>query len=673
MLEVHQYRDGILEQQRIFDRPGTIRIGRHQECEIHIRGQEISRFHMHLEWDGRLLRAFNDSTKNGTLLNGRPLSGEGEWVPCPVTFYLSAQVSICVELTSPDRVARIPPQNQWEGRPMEEAGPQGARLPGAGADGLAPAGAAVASPPFAPSSPFAPAPPSSIAPGAAAPGEIAPSSGAIAPAPVSSENDALDALAETIERSDNAPPPPGSARFAIPRAGQAAPQGGTPFFAPPASPPSASAPSVSAPPSTPPKGSTQIVPLRGKEQQAPGTPRRTQISPLHARRTPAEAAGAAAGPAPPPVVSQERSLERIARHKERPLDESARLLREIHHKLVDRLNTWRWAHEEATQEESRRQAERILGEIIEEYKDRLPPDLTAGRLKKDVLDLALGLGPIEDLLHDPSVSEIMVVGCDRVYVERGGLVELTDRSFASNEILRSYIDAIVRPLGRRVDEGSPMVDARLPDGSRINAVIPPLSPHGPCLTIRKFRQQHFTLEELARLGTLNPRMALFLERCVKARKNIVVSGGTGSGKTTLLNTFSSYISERERIVTIEDALELRLQQKHVITLECRPPNTEGKGQVTVQDLLRNALRMRPDRIIIGECRGEEALDMIQAMNTGHDGSLTTLHANSPEDMLRRLEIMILKAKEMPIGAIREMIASAIHVVEQQTAFRMGGV
>ena len=284
----------------------------------------------------------------------------------------------------------------------------------------------------------------------------------------------------------------------------------------------------------------------------------------------------------------------------------------------------------------------------------------------------LGLGPIETLRNDDSVTEIMVNGPKQVFVERLGKLELTDVKFHDRAHLMNIVERILTPLGRRIDESSPLVDARLDDGSRVNIIIPPLSLVGPAITIRKFSKTPLTVENLISFGTMDEKMAVFLRACVKARINILVSGGTGSGKTTTLNVISSFIPEDERIVTIEDAAELRLQQTHVVTLESRPANIEGKGQITIRDLVRNALRMRPDRIIVGEVRSGEALDMLQAMNTGHDGSLTTAHANSPRDALSRLETMVLMSGlELPVRAIREQVSSAIDLIIQQSRIRDG--
>ncbi len=287
------------------------------------------------------------------------------------------------------------------------------------------------------------------------------------------------------------------------------------------------------------------------------------------------------------------------------------------------------------------------------------------RLVSEIADEILGFGPIEPLLRDPTVTEVMVNRHDQVYCERFGKLELTDIQFRDNEHIRHVVDKIVTPLGRRVDESSPMVDARLPDGSRVNAIIPPLSLNGPVLTVRKFSVDPYSVEDLIGFGTLTQSMAAFLSACVKIKLNVLVSGGSGAGKTTLLNVLSSFIPEGERVVTVEDAAELKLHQPHVVRLESRPPNIEGKGEVKIRDLVRNCLRMRPDRIVVGEVRGGEALDMLQAMNTGHEGSISTIHANSPRDALSRLETMVMMAgMELPSRAIREQIASAVHLIVQ---------
>ncbi len=285
-------------------------------------------------------------------------------------------------------------------------------------------------------------------------------------------------------------------------------------------------------------------------------------------------------------------------------------------------------------------------------------------LKKDLKDTVFGFGPLQDLLRAPTITEIMVVKSDQIYVERDGIVELSGRRFISDKVTESIIERIVAQVGRRIDKSQPLVDARLADGSRVNAIIPPLATRGPCLTIRKFPAYRFTMDDLIELDSITTAAARFMRACVIDRRNILVSGGTGTGKTTMLNVISSFIPHKERIITVEDTSELQLHQEHVVTLESRPPNVEGAGEYTIRDLVKNALRMRPDRIIVGECRGPEALDMLQAMNTGHDGSMTTIHANNTEDVLKRLEVLVLMAVDLPVISIQRQVASAIDIIVQ---------
>lgn len=319
--------------------------------------------------------------------------------------------------------------------------------------------------------------------------------------------------------------------------------------------------------------------------------------------------------------------------------------------------------------------EEDLDTSVQRLIEETNPPLSRSARERMAVELkaeALGYGPIDALLQDDGISEVMVNGPKKVYVERNGRLELTNITFLNDAHVMRIVEKIVAPLGRRIDESSPMVDARLLDGSRVNAIIPPLAVSGPTLTIRKFAKDPYQARDLIRFGTLTAQMSEFLEACVSARLNILVSGGTGSGKTTTLNVISSFIPHYERVVTIEDAAELQLHQDHVVTLETRPPNIEGRGAVSIRDLVKNSLRMRPDRIVVGEVRSGEALDMLQAMNTGHDGSLTTVHANTPRDSLRRLEVMVLMAGiDMPMRAIREQIASAIDVIVQQARLRDG--
>jgi pilus assembly protein CpaF len=346
------------------------------------------------------------------------------------------------------------------------------------------------------------------------------------------------------------------------------------------------------------------------------------------------------------------------------------LRQKVHHLLIEEVGPTLYDRRVGQDELRRHVQEQLLAILGREKVPLSSVDRT--QLLQDVLDDVIGYGPIDGLLNDPEITEVMVNGPERVYVERNGKIELSGATFLDEGHLRRIIEKIVAQVGRRVDEATPMVDARLPDGSRVNAIISPLAIGGPFLTIRKFSKDPYTVEDLIQFGSFSRPVANFLEACVKGRLNIIVSGGTGTGKTTALNVLSSFIPSDERVVTVEDAKELQLHQDHVLPLESRPPNIEGKGEVRIRDLVRNALRMRPDRIVVGEVRGGEALDMLQAMNTGHDGSLTTVHANSPRDTISRIETMVLMAgMDLPVRAIREQMASAIDVIVQLTRLRDG--
>jgi pilus assembly protein CpaF len=381
---------------------------------------------------------------------------------------------------------------------------------------------------------------------------------------------------------------------------------------------------------------------------------------LHDRLTKVETNGATAlaDPDAPVAVAQREPRTRSAA----TVDPYADLKTRVHHAVIATVGV-----ELFKQEMTEDLHERVLRAVTEQLLlDRTPLTRDERRqIVREITDDILGYGPIEPLLRDDSVTEVMVNGHDRIYCERAGKLERAPAAFADDAHLLRIIDKIVSQVGRRVDEASPMVDARLPDGSRVNAIIPPLSLRGPTLTIRKFSRDPYTMDDLITFGSISPRAAQFLAACVKGKLNVLISGGTGTGKTTMLNAMSAYVPVDERIVTIEDAAELQLQQDHVITLESRPPNIEGKGEVRIRELVRNALRMRPDRIIVGEVRGAETLDMLQAMNTGHEGSLTTIHANSPRDALSRLETLVLTAGvDLPLRAIREQISSAFDVLVQ---------
>jgi pilus assembly protein CpaF len=355
----------------------------------------------------------------------------------------------------------------------------------------------------------------------------------------------------------------------------------------------------------------------------------------------------------------------VAEPEKATVDPFGELKSRVHHDVITRIGPRLFARAEA--EGSSELAERVREAVDEAIAiDKTP--LTRqerAQVAREIADDILGYGPLEPFLRDETITEIMVNGSSNIYIERRGKIVETDAAFVDDQHLLRIIDKIISRIGRRIDEASPMVDARLPDGSRVNAIIPPLAVSGPTLTIRKFRKDPFKMEDLLRFGSLTPKCAQFLEACVRGKLNVLISGGTGSGKTTTLNVLSAAIPDDERIITVEDAAELQLRQKHVITLESRPANIEGKGLVMIRDLVRNTLRMRPDRIVVGEVRGPEAVDMLQAMNTGHDGSITTIHANTPRDALSRVETLVLTAGvELPLKAIREQIASAIDLVVQ---------
>ncbi|QYJ76080.1 ATPase, T2SS/T4P/T4SS family [Shewanella sp. FJAT-52076] len=344
--------------------------------------------------------------------------------------------------------------------------------------------------------------------------------------------------------------------------------------------------------------------------------------------------------------------------------------RQVHRELLKQFDLRRVNVNEMSDIELREQSEALILHIVGQM--ALPETISATDLIREVLDETIGLGPLEALIADADVTEIMVNSHDQIFYEKSGQLYLSDISFSDDQAVLGAIERIVAPIGRRIDEGSPMVDARLKDGSRVNAVIPPLALKGPCITIRKFMQRRLGASDLVGFGSMSQHMADFLEMAVKQKCNVVISGGTGSGKTTLLNVLSNFIPEDERIITVEDAAELRLYQPNLVSLEARPPNQEGKGAIEIRDLVKNCLRMRPDRVVIGECRGGEALDMLQAMNTGHDGSLTTAHSNSPRDCISRLEVMVMMSgMDLPIQAIREQIASAVNIIVQQSRFSDG--
>jgi pilus assembly protein CpaF len=412
--------------------------------------------------------------------------------------------------------------------------------------------------------------------------------------------------------------------------------------------------------------------------QAPAAPRPHIAAPIQAppppppRSAPVAAAAAPAPAAPHPGTRPGAGGKQIANIPARVIDfEFSRWRKALHEAVLHEIDLRRIDANKMSEHDLKANVKSLIKELLSTT-FTLPDNIDTDLLTKEVLDEAVGLGPLEPMIADESVTEIMVNRHDEIWVERGGRLELSSATFTSDLAVLGAIERIVTPLGRRIDESSPMVDARLRDGSRVNAIISPLSLRGPTLTIRKFSRRKMVAEDLIKYGSMTEDMLNILRSAVEQRLNIVVSGGTGSGKTTFLNMMSAFVPDDERIVTIEDAAELQLSQPNLVSLESRPPNVEGKGHVAIRDLVRNSLRMRPDRIIVGECRGGEALDMLQAMNTGHDGSMTTLHANSPRDALARMEVLVLMAgMNLPVRAIREQISSAVHLIIQLTRYSCG--
>ena len=373
-------------------------------------------------------------------------------------------------------------------------------------------------------------------------------------------------------------------------------------------------------------------------------------------------------PTPPAVaVRAEEDDDIFAAQEALYGEEMMALKRKIHEQILTKLQLPQIASQQILDAELKAKLEAALDPVLREFRHELPASIPPQAMRQSLMDELIGYGPISPLLNDPTITEVMVNGPTRVFIERKGRLKETKIRFFDNRHLITIIQRITEPLGRRIDEASPMVDARLPDGSRVNAIIPPLALDGPSLTIRKFSQKKLTTDDLIGFGSMTQPIAEFLSEAVRSRQNCVVSGGTGSGKTTLLNILSQFIPDTERIVTIEDSAELKLSQRNIVRLEARPANIEGRGRIAIRDLVMNALRMRPDRIVVGECRGPEALDMLQAMNTGHDGSLTTIHANTPRDCLMRMENLVMMAGfELPSVVIREQISSAVNIVVQQS-------
>lgn len=386
---------------------------------------------------------------------------------------------------------------------------------------------------------------------------------------------------------------------------------------------------------------------------------------------PQEPEKAAQKPAKDPSTAADQPLDT---NSAKPGDDDVRVLRRVHERLLRAMDFRHLDIENMREDDLRERTRKAVQDVVAAMRkqDELPATIDSDTLIKRVLDEALGLGPLEDLQQDDSITEILVNNSRQIYVERNGQLELSDRTFSNDYAILGVIERIVARVGRHIDENSPMVDVRLKDGSRVNAIIPPLSIRGPTLTIRKLNREPLQIDDLVGYGTLAADMSEFLEMCIHVRRNILISGGTGSGKTTTLNVLASYIPDSERIITIEDAAELKLEQPHVVSLEAQPANVEGHGAITIRDLVRNALRMRPDRIVVGDCRGGETLDILQAMNTGQEGSLTSIHANSPYDALSRLETMVLMSgMDLPTRAIRDQISNAINIVVQQARLADG--
>ncbi len=421
------------------------------------------------------------------------------------------------------------------------------------------------------------------------------------------------------------------------------------------------------PPTRPPTAGP--VPMAVPPAGAPGRP--PAVPP--ANRPGAQTVMPATGAAVPPVSQAQQAPAQEARGPGGPTAGVSVVTRKkIHRMLLENLDLASIDRTKMDDKVMRPRVMDALNRIVSQLQSEIPHGTDLQALKQEMADESLGLGPLEAFLANPKISEIMVVDAQTIFIEQKGRLVRADARFTDDEAVRAVIERIVTPLGRRIDESTPLVDARLKDGSRVNAVIKPLALKGSCITIRKFSKSPLRLHDLVGFGGMTEQMGRFLQRSVKAKKNIVISGGTGSGKTTLLNVLSSAIPEDERIVTIEDAAELQLSQPHVVALESKPPNMEGKGEYSIRDLVKNALRMRPDRIVIGECRGGEALDMLQAMNTGHDGSLTTTHANSPKEAIARLETLsLMSGLDLPARAIREQIANSVHLVVQQSRFNDG--
>ena len=662
------------EQQRLeFDKP-EVTIGRVQGNDIILPKGNVSKRHSRIVLKDSKFIIVDLKSTNGTYVNGRKITS-------PIVVKGTDKIYIgdfIITVEEPGAAAQAGAPGGPAGRPPPPPPPPKGAPPMAEARATSSqqqhqAGAPMAPPPGPPSGP-PPGPPD------------------MAPPPQAPD------MAPPPQAPDMAPPPQAPNLAPPPQDPMMGQQGGYPpsQVGGPPSQPDFPPPDMGQPPQQQQPDFPNIADQQQQQQQQPmgqppmgqppmGQPPGPSLPPPMEAPPPAQPPAPEPPPAQPPVqelapppVAQPPQAQAPAQQQiqagDPRLAKLVQLQKEIHDRLIESMDLRRMDMDRLGDEELWEKTENSICDIVESMDGdgAIPAFVDQEVLIKDVLHEALGLGPLEDLLADDSVNEIMVNRSDQIYVEQSGGMHLTDKYFSSDKAVLGVIERIVAPLGRRIDESSPLVDARLKDGSRVNAIIPPLAIKGPTITIRKFRKEAFQGPELVQLGTMSQGMLEFLEMCVTARKNIIISGGTGSGKTTTLNVVSNFIPESDRIVTIEDAAELQLRHDHWVQLESRPPNIEGKGAIVIRDLVRNSLRMRPDRIIVGECRGGESLDMLQAMNTGHDGSLTTAHSNGPRDTLSRLETMVLMSgMDLPVKAIREQVASAIDIIAHQSRFSDG--
>ncbi len=660
---------------------GELQIGRVQSNEIVLPKGNVSKHHARLIVRDGTFTLHDDRSTNGTFVNGRKIDrptqvqpGEKFWIG-DFMIYIDGGDGVMEPMG-----AAMPPPPPSGGPKPPPPPPRRPAPPsldddddlfppiGGGASFDEAPKAARSAPP--PPPPRKPAPPPRSAP------------------PPSLDDDLFGAGSDDFE------PEPPRAQSAPPPRHQASPPalddddlglGGVPSLEPAPAPPRAQpAPPPRAQPAPPPRQPApppRAQPAPPPMFEEPEMPAPAPVAPVAQPApapAPAHSHASNAAPAGSHEAAKRKATPQSSKVRKKAMDprleKLAALQKRIHDMLIERMDLRRMNLDEIPEEELWDKTDAHICDIVDQLaaRNEIPSFVDHDTLIKDVLNEALGLGPLEDLLADDSVSEIMVNHSSQIYIERSGRLELCDKVFSSDAAVLGVIERIVAPLGRRIDESSPLVDARLKDGSRVNAIIPPLALKGPTITIRKFKRDVLGVSELIKYNTLTQGMGDFLRMCVLARKNIIIAGGTGSGKTTTLNIVSNFIPDGERLITIEDAAELQIQGEHWIQLESRPPNIEGKGAIPIRELMRNTLRMRPDRIIVGECRGGETLDMLQAMNTGHDGSLTTVHANTPRDVLSRLETMVLMSgMDLPVRAIREQIAAAVDIIVQQTRYSDG--